>query len=211
MRRALLPILAVICLAAAFSLHRGRRSSPALPQFGTLPAFSLTDEHGKPFSNLDLARKITVFDFVFTSCSTACPLLSQEMAKLQAEVVKRGLERRVALVSVSVDPERDTSERLKELAHRYGAEPGIWHFLRGDEAALRKVVVEGLMQVMDKQADKSEKDGFTILHGTRFVVVDDKSRIRGFYDANDEGDRQRIVTDLVGLAKGGVRLVKVQP
>jgi protein SCO1/2 len=207
MRRALLPIFAVLCLAAAFSMHRRAPApAPTLPQLGTLPPFSLTDEHGDAFPRDKLHGKIAVFDFVFTNCATACPLLTQEMARLQDEVVKHGLDQRVRLLSVSVDPERDTLDKLRAYAQRAGADPRVWHFLRGDEASLRKVVVDGLLQVMDKQADKAALDGFTILHGTRFVLVDDKARIRGFYDANDAADRARLRHDLFGLAKGGIRL-----
>ena len=205
--------LAIVCmvvtLAGAAQLWSAR--AIALPELGTIPAFALTDEHGAELSRAALLGKITVVDFVFTSCSSACPLLSAELARLQVDVKRRGLAERVRLLSISVDPERDTTPRLLELATRYGADPAMWHFVRGDEQSLRRVVVDGMKQIMDRAADPSEKDGFTLLHGTRFVLVDEHARIRGFYDANDAPEMLRLREELTALANGRVRVAERMP
>ena len=177
-----------------------------LPAYGGVPDFQLSDEQGQLFRHQDLVGHVSVVDFIFTSCSSACPLLSAEMGRLQAELVSRGLADRVRLVSVSVDPARDTVGRLRAYAAREGARPGLWRFVRGDESSLRGVVVDGLKQVMDKQADKSEVDGFTILHGTRFVLLDDTATIRGFYDANDAASMHALRDAIAALADHRVRL-----
>jgi len=178
-------VVGLVAYVAVTSSSARTSAGIAMPVFATLPTVTLTDEHGAAFSRDAFLGKITIVDFIFTSCGTACPLLSAEMERLQDHVRKHGLTDRVRLLSVSVDPERDTQARLLEFATRYHADPALWRFVRGDEAALRSVVVDGMKQVMDKQLDRGEKDGFTILHGTRMVLVDGDAQIRAFYDATD--------------------------
>jgi protein SCO1/2 len=191
----------VAAIGIAAWLRMQSQSAARLPEYGVVPPFQLADEHGAALSRAALLDKATVIDFVFTSCSSACPLLSSEMERLQGWIRDEHLGERVRLISVSVDPQRDTPERLREYAARYHADPALWHFLRGDEGPLRSFVVDGMKQVMDRQADPSETDGFTILHGTRLVVVDGMARMRGLYDAKAPGDLERLRHDLRLLAR----------
>jgi protein SCO1/2 len=186
----------------ATALHLRGRETVALPDYGGVPQFELTDETGGRYTRAALLGKVTIVDFIFTNCATACPLLTAEMARLQAHVRGAHLEDRVRLLSISVDPERDTPARLAELGARHGADPQLWRFVRGSDQALRRVVVDGLKQVMDKQPDRGEVDGFTILHGTRMVLLDEHAHIRGFYDANDATDRAQLRAHVEALAKG---------
>ena len=174
--------------------------APTLPELGTLPAFQLTDEHGGAYGREALVDKVTIVDFVFTSCTSACPLLTAQMARLQDDLRGGALGDGVRLLSISVDPARDTVERLGAYAREHGADPQLWRFVRGDEVPLRHVVVDGMKQVMDRQPDKGEVDGFTILHGTRLMLVDGLARMRGFYDANDATDLERLRHDARLLA-----------
>ncbi len=202
-RRTLLSLVVVsgaVLLAARLLLAR----PIALPELGELPAFQLTDERGANLGRESLLGHTTVVDFIFTSCATACPLLSSEMARLQTWVRHDGLGDRVHLLSVSVDPERDTPERLRAFAARYEADPSIWRFARGKEAEIRRVVVEGMKQEVARQLDRGEADGFTILHGTKLVLIDPKARIRGYYDAKDAASMARLRKELVALAEGRV-------
>jgi protein SCO1/2 len=195
-------VAGVLSLAARLLLAR----SIALPELGELPDFQLTDERGATLTRAHLRGHVTIVDFVFTSCATACPLLSSEMARLQAMLRNDGLAQRVQLLSISVDPARDTPERLRAFAARYEADPALWRFARGDEAAIRHVVVEGMKQEVARQIDRGEVDGFTILHGTKLVLVDDRLRIRGYYDAKDVDSMHQLRGDLTALADGRVEL-----
>ncbi len=200
-------IAAVLLLgaASAIAVTYAHRPRLALPDYGGVPAFALTDETGAPYTQAALLGRVTVVDFIFTSCATACPLLTAEMARLQAHVRAAHLDERVRLLSISVDPERDTPERLRALGERHGADPRLWRFVRGPEQALRRVVVDALKQVMDRQPDRGEVDGFTILHATRLVLLDPQAHVRGFYDANDAADRARLRAHLDALATGRAR------
>ena len=121
------------------SMTRRLTASPMV--LGGLPAFTLTDQRGQPFGSRELAGKIWVADFMFTSCQGVCPLLSQRMAEVGKRARHLGPD--FHLVSISVDPERDTPQRLAEYAARYGANPISWSFLTGSEQALQATVVEG--------------------------------------------------------------------
>ena len=198
----------VLFAAGATALTVTQHGAVLLPVYGALPAFSFTDERGGTVRRDDLLGKVSVVDFVFTSCSSACPLLSAEMGRLQTELVRRGLGDRAQLLSVSVDPERDTPERLRELGARYGADPKTWRFVRGDESALRAVVVDSMKQDITREVDKSERDGFTILHGTRFVLVDKEARLRGFYDAHDPASMQQLREAIFALVSGRVSVAQ---
>lgn len=166
---------------------------PALLDLGELPPFSLTDQQGRPFGRDDLRGKVWVADFVFTSCSDACPRLTQRMRSLQDRLDPRG---RVALLSISVDPERDTPEKLRQYGQTYGARDELWRFLTGSPSEVQRTVVKGFKTAMAKvpvPSDRAESDDelraqtFDIMHGDRLVLVDAQARIRGYYVADDAG------------------------
>jgi len=79
-----------------------------------------------------------VMDFVFTTCTTVCPVLSAIFARLQDRLGDR-LDRGVQLVSVSLDPARDTSERIKAYAAKHGAGPH-WRWLTGKQEDVEQVL-----------------------------------------------------------------------
>src|SRR4029078_8107788 len=121
------------------SMTRRLTTSPAV--LGGLPPFTLHDQRGAPFGTRELAGKIWVADFIFTSCQGACPLLSERMAEVGKRARHLGPD--FHLVSISVDPERDTPARLAEYGARYGANPIAWSFLTGPEQAIQATVVDG--------------------------------------------------------------------
>jgi protein SCO1/2 len=171
------------------SMTRHLQAAP--PVLGTLPAFTLTDQRGQPFGTRELAGKIWVADFVFTSCQSACPLLSERMAEVGRRAKKLGPD--FHLVSISVDPERDTPERLATYGARYGAHPLAWSFLTGPAQAIESAVVDGFKIGMGKEPTASvpgtdrKAEVFEIFHGEHLVLVDRQLRIRGYFSATAEG------------------------
>jgi protein SCO1/2 len=105
-----------------------------------LPDTVLTDQNGKKvrFKSDGMADRLVVINFVYTTCTTVCPVQSAIFTDLQQRLGARaGGE--VSLISVTVDPLRDTPLRLKEYAARYGAGPG-WSFLTGRQQAVEEVL-----------------------------------------------------------------------
>lgn len=109
----------------------------------TLYDESLLDQDGRSvrFVSDVIAERIVVMTFIYTTCTTVCPVISAIFQKTQAEFGER-LDRDVVMVSVSVDPGTDTPERLKAYAQKYRAQPG-WIFLTGGKRVVDKVL-EGL-------------------------------------------------------------------
>jgi len=143
----------------------------------TLEEIALVDQHGEArrFRSEVVGDRILVMDFIFTTCTTICPLLSSRMARLQERLGER-LGRDVYLVSVSVDPGRDTPRKLLAYAKRWKARPG-WTFLTGPKPEV-DAVLKGLGAYTASFAD----------HPPMFLVGDGKAekwvRLNGFPDAD---------------------------
>jgi protein SCO1/2 len=178
--------VALVVLLAGFQIVRAMTARIPDPPKALLdlPAFSLTDQTGKPFGTKDLEGRIWVADFMFTSCPTMCPTLTKQMQKLRHRL--RNMGDAVHLVSFSVDPDHDTPAKLKEYALKYGANPESWSFLTGQLKDVEDAVVKGFKMPMDRDG-KDDPGIFDITHGSRFVLIDGQSRIRGYYDSSDEG------------------------
>jgi protein SCO1/2 len=206
LKRPLLWVVFALCALAVpvgATLVSRARHQVKLPAWGQVPDFTLTDQDKHPFGSADLRGKVVVADFVFTSCSSACPRLTQEMSTLARYLTNRGFDGRVKLVSISVDPERDTPERLKAYAAGFSADPRLWSFLTGPMDKVRDAVVDGFKQGLEKEKDESEKDGFAIVHGTKMVLVDVKGTMRGFYDANEPDSMAQLRVAISALLERG--------
>lgn len=153
-----------------------------------LPDFSLTDQSGLPFALSDLHEKIWVADFIFTTCATICPPMTIQMASLQNEFAAED----VHFVSFSVDPERDTPEVLFRYADDYGADGSRWAFLTGQKEAIYQLAHEGFNLAAGHR-------GSEILHSTRFVLVDQNQRVRGYYDSRSPGSLHQLRKDMKKL------------
>lgn len=155
----------------------GCTASAGLPSYGLVENFALTDQSNQPFlSENTLRGKVWIADFIFTNCAGPCPRMSAQMR--QVDTALRPDIQDLRLVSFSVDPARDTPEVLARYAERYHAEPGVWFFLTGSEAALNHLA-RNVFLLGDVNGD--------LQHSTRFVLIDRQSRVRGYY-LTSEGD-----------------------
>ncbi len=118
-------------------LGRGGRE---IPEYSTVPDFSLTERSGGKVTRATLLRKVWVADFFYARCEDTCPLQSAEMARLQADFAR---EKDFRLVSITIDPPRDTQASLREYADRFGADGERWLFITGDQRAIHDLVRNG--------------------------------------------------------------------
>ncbi len=197
-------VFAALALALPMGVLMFRQAvRPELPILANLPQFSLVDEHGKTFRRDDMLGRVWVADFVFTSCADACPKLQNKMRRLQERLVAPEQGGNIGLLSISVDPERDTPEKLRDYAKAFGARDGMWRYLTGEQKEVERTVVQGFHTAMAKipaQGADPHLEAFEIMHGERFVLVDRQGRIRGFYDADDQ---DAILRDARTLTLGG--------
>jgi protein SCO1/2 len=202
MKRAIVVALLLAAVGSTAVMAMLRARTPALPRYGEVPAFALTDAAGQPFGSAQLDGQVWVADFIFTTCPMICPRMTEQMGHLQTWLVNRALDQRVRLVSVSVDPARDTPEKLREYAQQFHARPGLWTFLTGSQQAIEDAVVRGFKIAVSREKDDSE-DAFAIVHGTKFVLVDARRQIRGYYDSSDGASMAKLREDLQTLVGDG--------
>jgi protein SCO1 len=169
-----------------------RDDVPAPEVLGQVPNFALVDQQGKPFGTADLSGRVWIANFIFTRCPTVCPIFTQKMARLQDRLGQTGPA--VHLVSFSVDPDYDTPAVLAEYAATYRANPRLWSFLTGAPDDVRATVRDGLKIAMERRG--IDGDVPDILHGTHFVLVDQRQAIRGYYDSNDASALEQLLRDI---------------
>ncbi len=172
----------------------GSRTAPVtpptdLPVLWPAPAFELVDQDGQPTRASELAGKVWLANFIFTNCPDVCPTdLIPKMQQVQKAVVADPLLKdNVQLISISVDPPRDTPAVLQAYAGRVGADPSLWRFLVGETEGTIDLMQNGFkvgVALRDISPGTSEPghshagDGYTINHTTRFVLVDRDGNVR---------------------------------
>jgi len=154
---------------------------------GEVPAFELTNQQGHKFDRSALDGHVWVADFIFTNCQGPCPRMSSHMRALQNTT-----DPRVRLVSFTVDPDNDTPPVLEAYGKRFGADDSRWAFLTGDKATLN---------MLDQDAFKLGTIGAGMDHSTRFVLIDKKARIRGYYGIAEGDPVAKIAKDAARLEK----------
>ena len=155
-----------------------------LPSYGAAPTFALTDQHGQPFGSADIGQRAALVSFVFTTCTEWCPVLSPKLRETQEQLRADGLlGSKVLLLSITVDPERDTPDALAAYARRYAADPSHWRFLTGPPEEIQRVVVGGFRVGLLRPAPTARASAavpLTITHSNRFVIVDGAGQIRSY-------------------------------
>jgi protein SCO1 len=191
-----------------------RRRAATLPELGRVPAFTLLDRDGRVVRDAGLAGAPWIADFVFTRCMSSCPLLSARMARLDRSLLAGA---GIRLVSFSVDPVHDTPPVLERYARSYGASRR-WLFLTGDAGQIRALTRQGFKLALEPGsgggpasagpvgagavgAAGTGAGGEAVLHSTRFVLVDARGAIRGYYQALDPEALRRLAADALALAR----------
>lgn len=190
--------LRLVCLIIGpiFTLQYSCVAQKPLPVLGTLPEFSLIERSGQPFGLADLRGKVWVADFIFTNCAGTCPIMTTAMTDLQKMALAENLSD-VRLVSITVDPERDSLAVLQRFADGYGAIKERWYFLTGDGTAIQQLASKGFLLSAAASTGGSAEE--PIIHSNRFVLVDRQGRIRGYYDGTDEESVRLLQQDLKKL------------
>jgi protein SCO1/2 len=178
----------------------GEESSENPAVLGVAPDFSLIDQRGAEFRSTDLRGRIWVANFIFTRCTTMCPILTREMLDLQSRTASDPVGERVRLVSFSVDPEHDRPAVLAEYAAGHGADLDRWTFATGARAEIWELSKSGFKLPVGEAPPGAEDPLF---HSDRFVLVDAEGRIRGYYGGMDSGGVDALLADLQALAGEG--------
>ncbi len=154
--------------------------------------FSLTNQNGKTITQKDYEGKIYVVDFFFTKCQTICPIMTNNMVKIQEQFSE---DPNVMFLSLSVTPEMDSIPVLREYADRKGVNDAKWNVTTGDKKHIYDLARKSYFAVLD-EGDGGVQD---FIHTENFVLVDTKRQIRGYYDGTDLEEIDQLISDIVVL------------
>ena len=182
-------IIVAITLIGTYMM-KDSKNDYQLPKLGSIPSFEFTDSDGNLISQEELSGKIWVADFIFTTCTMACPVMTGNMNLIHKAFKNND---KVRIVSISVYPEYDTPEILKEYALRYNANTNRWHFLTGPEENVKLVIKNGF-----KMGDYED----IIFHSEKFALVDQNGNIRGYYNGIKTDDIKTLKKDIRVLLNG---------
>ncbi|MCC7193652.1 MAG: SCO family protein [Phycisphaeraceae bacterium] len=177
-------------------LHGGTLSEPGAddpPVLGVVPAFRLVERAGGVYASTELAGKVWVADFIFTRCAGTCPRMTQELSNLQTQLSTLPRWKEIRLVSFTVDPTNDTPDVLRDYADSYKADRRQWIFLTGSRQDLWKLTKEGFKLPVGEDTENLQ---MPITHSSRFALVDQQGRIRGYYDAFDANVLDQLKKDI---------------
>lgn len=178
--------------------ERGKRVSDTI--WHTISNISLTNQDGMKVTWDSLRGKIVIADFFFTRCPTICPGMTENMKRL-AQSIHNGkrvgdkTNKLVHFLSISIDPERDSVERLKYWANRFQINPETWWLLTGD----RKQIYDFALNEIKLQMIDGEGVDTNFVHSDKFVLIDSNRHVRGYYDGLDTADLANLSKDLVML------------
>lgn len=159
----------------------------------TIEDFSFTNQNGKTITQKDYEGKIYVADFFFTTCPSICVPMGENMAWLQEQIKNNP---KVMLLSHTVTPDIDTPEVLKAYALKKGVIDSKWNLVTGKKEDIYYIARKSYLAV--KTTNSSEL--YDMVHTENFVLVDQKKRIRGFYDGTNLEEVKKLLEDIKFLS-----------
>lgn len=178
------------------SVSNGENTNETLFKIGSAPQFELTNQEGKKITNKDYEGKVYVLEFFFSTCPTICPRMNQNMLTIQNKFSK---ELNFGIASITINPENDTPQVLKDHAQKLGVTSKNWHFLTGDKAYIMNLANKGF----NLYAGENSKVNGGFEHSGLFALIDKKGNIRC---RKDEYNNPIMYYD--GLEAKGVNAIK---
>lgn len=179
------------------------RSLPAPPPFREydLPEFTLTECRGRTINRAKLLGRPAVICFVFTRCTGQCKRVDDQMRRMQELTAST----KTRLITITVDPEHDTSEVLRRHAESLAADPRRWWFLTGEKKEIYRLIHDGFQLAVAQNTGKERTPGNEVAHSDAVLYVNASGRIVGKYSGSIASEmaelRRRIQKDDRNAAK----------
>jgi protein SCO1/2 len=158
-------------------------------KYHTIADFSFINQNGKTVTQKNYEGKIYVADFFFTTCGSICPKMTTNLVEVQNAFLNNP---KVLILSHSVLPDVDDVAKLKAYALKNGVNDKKWNLVTGDKAAIYRMARKSYLAVKQGKPDEL----YDMVHTENFVLVDDKKRVRGFYDGTKKEEIQRLIADI---------------
>lgn len=155
-------------------------------------SFSLIDQDNKRTCAAAWQGKIAVVNFFFTHCPGICPKMTLNLLEVQQAFRE---DDQVVISSLTVDPEHDSTLRLRQYAQQFGIHAGKWQLLTGSKKDIYRLARNGF-GVVATDGDGGPQD---FIHSDKLVLVDPRQRIRGYYNGTDKQEVQQLIRDIKKL------------
>ena len=163
-------------------------------KYHTIADFSFVNQNGDTITQKNYEGKIYVADFFFTTCGSICPKMTTNLADVQKAVLNNP---KVMLLSHTVFPEVDSIPVLKAYAIKHGVVDSKWNLVTGDKKEIYTMARKSYLAVKLGRPDQL----YDMVHTENFVLVDQKRRVRGFYDGTNKDEIKRLLDDIDFLSK----------
>jgi len=170
-----------ICIALILPLE-------AQDTYGTISDFTLTTSENSAFKKNEMQGKIWLAHTFFTSCPSVCPTIIADIKNLISGIPEKD---RPSVMSITVNPQTDSIERLTDYRIKRGLKDYNWKLLTGSQNEIDSFLENGLRL--------PGTEGNPDAHSPRIVLIDKESQIRGYYLATDQMDLKRLKDDLFRL------------
>jgi len=152
---------------------------------------SFTNQLGQKVSLYDIKGKVIVLDFFFTRCPATCPAMAKAMKRLQYSFKNKNDTSFVQFISISVDPLYDSVLQLRKFADKHKINPDNWWLVTGN----RKEIYDFAFNEMKANLADTDVDT-SFIHTLDFFLLDREKIIRGWYNAFDSTEQNRLVRDI---------------
>lgn len=167
-----------------------------LPPVSYVRPFTFTDQDGKPFTEKDVAGKVYVAEYFFTTCKGICPIMNNNMRKVYERYKN---EKGFYILSHTCDPENDTAPKLKRYADSMGVTSSNWIFLTGRKDSLYNMARVSYVIDDPKNNLTDIKDDF--LHTQFWALVNKNGDVTKIYDGLKQGEINRMMLDIDKLLR----------
>ncbi|WP_456271056.1 SCO family protein [Bacillus sp. AK031] len=159
-----------------------------LPHLGTIENETLEKVDGGSYSLKDKSIKLVMF--FYSSCPDICPMTMFDLEEVKTKLEERNLyNQKVKLISITLDPDMDTTERLREYAGNFGIDHEGWMMLRADTSVTKRIAKDFRMVYQKNES------GF-VTHSTTMYLVDAENNIRAYHDMA-VGDKRVNIKEIV--------------
>jgi len=167
-----------------------------LPVLGSVHPFAFTNQQGKRITEKDVAGKVFVAEYFFTTCKGICPKMNSNIKKIYADFAG---ESDFRILSHTVDPETDSVARMKKYADSLGADPAKWWFLTGSKDSLYRMARGSYL--LDDPKNNAENINEQFIHTQFVALVDKQGLVRKIYDCLKNDELDELEKDIQGLLK----------
>ncbi len=160
------------------------------------PAFTLIDQSGQPFDSRALAGKVWIANVIFTRCTATCPVQTANLALLQKSLSHAPGHEDLRLISISIDPDFDRPEVMRDYAAKYDADTSTWKFLTGGRNEIYQITGEGFKLPVFEGSNTGEG---IMSHSPKFVLVDRGGKIVSYFEGTDLDELKQLETQVRAL------------